>query len=415
MKYYILTFGCQMNISDSERIAAVLDSINYKPVQKIEQADLIAVNMCSVRQSAVNRIYGLEKKFTRLKTINCKLKIILTGCILKKDKIKLVRFFDHILDIKDIGKLPKILEFKRNGEKDYLKIKPTYINKFSAVIPIMTGCNNFCAYCVVPYTRGREISRNSQSIICEIKNSIKRGYKEIWLMGQNVNSYKDGKINFPKLLKMADDIPGDFWIRFTSSHPKDFSNELINVMAKGKKITPYLNLPVQAGDDKVLKRMNRPYAIKQYKNIIKKVRNKIPNITISTDIIVGFPGETEKQFQNSIKLFKEIKYDMAYISEYSPRPKTIAAKMKDDISIKEKSERKRILNDVLKETALEKNREYIGKTVEVLPVECKDGFLFGKSWHYKTVKFKGDKNLIGKFVKAKITNASPWILEDAII
>lgn len=440
-----------MNVSDSERIAAVLESIKYKPVQKIEPADLVVVNMCSVRQSAVDRVFGLNQKLVKLKNHNPQLTTILTGCVLKKDEKKLSRFFDYIINIKDIGKLPKILRNKNEGKKDYLRIKPAHVNKFSAIVPIMTGCNNFCAYCVVPYTRGKEVSRPAKDIICEIKNLIKRGYKEIWLMGQNVNSYgvqretdakqnaklMRNKINFPKLLKMVNNIPGNFWIRFTSSHPKpstraklsaglvpyrnkvsgtgDFSwNELINIIAKGEKITPYLNLPVQAGDDKVLKRMNRPYTIKQYINIIKKVGKKIPDICLSTDIIVGFPGETKKQFQNSVKLFKEINYDMAYISEYSPRPKTMSAKMKDDISIEEKSERKRILNNILKETALGKNKRYVNKVVEVLPMEYKNGLLFGKSWHYKTVKFKGNKNLIGKFVKVKITNALPWILEGKI-
>ena len=404
-----------MNESDSERIAAVLERSGYKKTQKINSADLIVVNMCSVRQSAVDRIYGLVQKLKKLHPVKSagggakqfnRVKTILTGCILQKDKNKLVKEFNEVIDIKNLTK----------------KIKPKYENKFSAVVPIMTGCNNFCSYCVVPYVRGREISKPSKEIICEIKNLVKRGYKEIWLLGQNVNSYKDKGINFPKLLKMAGNIPGDFWIRFTSSHPKNFSDELIDIMAKDVKITPYLNLPVQAGDNKILNRMNRPYTIGQYKNTVKKVRVKIPNITLSTDIIVGFPEETKKQFENSAKLFKKIKYDMAYISIYSPRSGTTAAKMKDNVSKKEKIRRKRILNEILKKTALEKNRKYIGKTVEVLPIEYENGFLSGKSFHYKNVKFspyggfpEGRKvpsskfrGLIGKFVKVKIINALPW-------
>ncbi len=401
-----------MNKSDSERIAAVLEFTGYKPASKINGADLIVVNMCSVRQSAVDRVYGLLPKLKKRKSI-------LTGCILKKDKKKFAKKFDEIIDIKDFIK----------------KAEPKYSNKYSAFVPIMTGCNNFCTYCVVPYTKGKEISRPTEEIICEIKNLVKKGAKEIWLLGQNVNSYgvqrkttqnatqNYAEINFPELLRMVNKIPGKFWLRFTSSHPKDFSDELINVMAKcspphhnkvwcgGKKVTEYLNLPIQAGDDKILKKMNRPYTVAKYKKLVKKIRKKIPNITLSTDVIVGFPGETKKQFENTAKLFKEIKYDMAYIAKYSQRAGTRAAKLKDDVPQKEKRKREKVLTEILKETALLNNKKYIGKTVEVLPTEYKDQFLIGKSFHYKTVKFDGPKNLIGKFTKVKIIDALPWGLK----
>jgi len=417
MRYFIVTFGCQMNISDSERIAAILEKIGYKPASKINEADLVVTNMCSVRQSAVNRVYGLAQKLEELKAKNPKLKTILTGCVLNKNKIKLKSHFDFVFGIKDIVNLPRILNKKlKLKNTDYLSIKPVCSNKFIASIPIMTGCNNFCTYCVVPYIRGKEISRPAEEIIQEIKDLAKDGYKEIWLLGQNVNSYKNNKINFPKLLEMADKIPADFWIRFTSSHPKDFSEELIQVMAKGKKITPYLNLPVQAGDNEILKKMNRSYTALQYKSLVKKIRKKIPGISLSTDIIVGFPGETKKQFENSIKLFKEVKYDMAYISEYSPRPNTAALKMKDDVHIKEKIERKRILNEVLKETALEHNKKYIGKTVEALIDSKKENNIFiGKTREYKTIRIDSDKNLLGRFVKAEVTDASSWGLKGKLI
>jgi len=379
-----------MNKSDSERIAAVLENKGYKLAQKIDGADLIVVNMCSVRQSAVDRVYGLLPK---IKNLPAGRRTILTGCILKKDRRKLSEEFDEIMEIKDLIK----------------DIEPKYSNKFSALVPIMRGCNNFCAYCVVPYTRGKEISRPAKEIICEIKKLIKQGCKEVWLLGQNVNSYSD--ISFLQLLRKVNYIPGKFWIRFTSSHPKDFSDELIKTMKDCKKVTPYLNLPVQAADDEILKKMNRPYTIAQYKKIIKKVRKEIPNICLSTDVIVGFPGETKKQFENTTKLFKEIKYDMAYINKYSPRAGTAAAKLKDDVSQKEKKRREKTLNKILKQTALANNKKYTGKTVEVLPTNYKDKFLFGKSFHYKTVKFKGQKNLIGKFAKIKITDALTWGLK----
>jgi tRNA-2-methylthio-N6-dimethylallyladenosine synthase len=280
----------------------------------MDEADLIVVNMCSVRHSAVDRIFGFQPKFEKLKAKNNKLKTILTGCILKQDKRKFQNFFDYILEKKDLLILPRILNTKKVFKRlaiaseiktnlKYLKIQPKYSSFPVAYVPISSGCNNFCAYCVVPYTRGRELCRPAEDIFKEVKNLVKKGYKEIWLLGQNVNSYKckmqnakckitnqnSKLINFPKLLKLVNDIPGDFWIRFTSSHPKDFSDELIEVMVECKKVTPYLNLPVQSGDNEILRKMNRNYTVEEYKNLVKKIREKIPDITLSTDIIVGFP------------------------------------------------------------------------------------------------------------------------------
>jgi tRNA-2-methylthio-N6-dimethylallyladenosine synthase len=438
MKYHIIVYGCQMNISDSERVSAVLESIypvksasqgeavsrkagrfnrvNYKKTSDINEADLIAVVMCSVRQSAVDRIYGLVRKFEEIKAKNPKLKTILTGCILKRDRKKLIKGFDYIVDIRDIKKLPKMLGTeKTNNENDYLDIAPKYSSKFSANVPIMTGCNNFCSYCVVPYVREREISRPAKKIISEIKNLVKKGCKEIWLLGQNVNSYKDNNTNFPKLLKLINDIRGNFWIRFTSSHPKDFNSEVIDALAIGGKITPYLNLPIQSGDDKVLKSMNRHYTVEDYKNKIKKLREKIPDIAISTDIIVGFPGETKKQFENTAKIFRDIKYDMAYINKYSARAGTAAAKLKDNVSIVEKKRREKVLTEILKQTALEKNKKLIGKKTIVLINENRGDNYFGKNDHYKTIKVKSSKNILGEFVKVKITEATPFILKGKII
>jgi len=403
-----------MNWSDSERIAAVLEDAGCKKTLSMNEADLVVVNMCSVRQSAVDRIFGLAEKLKALKIEGKKIKTILTGCVLPIDKKTLSERFDLILDINDIPKLPKILKIStaKTPQKHYLKIKPEYASLFSASIPIMTGCNNFCSYCVVPYTRGREISRPAKDIICEAKNLVERGYKEIWLLGQNVNSYEDKKINFPRLLKQINDIPGKFWIRFTSSHPKDFSDELINAMKKCEKVTEYLNLPVQAGDNKVLKAMNRPYSIEDYKKIIKKVRKEIPDIALSTDIIVGFPGETKANFENSVKLFKGMKFDMGYILKYSPRKGSAAAKLKDNVSKEEKVRREKVLTDILRQTALENNKKYIGKEIDVLAEKDKsDNLWLAKTRTNKTVQFQSNKNMLGKFAKVKITGALPWGLE----
>ena len=422
MKYFLITHGCQMNKSDSERIATVLENIEYKRASNVNEADLIVINMCSVRQSAVDRVYGLSPKFKKLKMKNSELKIILTGCVLKEDRRKFAKKFDLILNIKNLPKLPSFLSTNEAGSRclsaNYLKIKPKRRNKFSAFVPIMRGCNNFCTYCVVPYTRGQEVSRPTKEILSEIKNLVEKGYKEIWLLGQNVNSYKDGEISFPKLLKKVDEIKGDFWVRFTSSHPKDFSDELIKTISECQKVTDYLNLPVQSGDDAVLKKMNRPYTIEKYKNIIKKIREKIPEIALSTDVIVGFPGETKKQFQNTVKLFKEIKYDMAYIARYSPRLGTAAAKSKDNVPPEGKERRWEILTGILEETALEKNKKYIGNKVEVLIDSKKGDFYLGKTRTYKTVKFQVSsskfQNLIGQFVKIKIIEALPWGLKGTL-
>jgi len=334
MKYFIITFGCQMNKSDSERIATIFESKGYLPASKVNEADLIVVNMCSVRQSAVDRVFGISQKLTQLKTQKSKVKTVLTGCILKKDKRKFREIFDSIWDT-----------------RNYFEVPPKCQSKTLAYVPISNGCNNFCSYCVVPYVRGPLVCRDHKEILKEVKKIVQKGFKEIWLLGQNVNDYNsptDHSINFPKLLKMVNNIPGSFQIRFTSPNPKNFSDELIDVMAKCEKVAKYLNLPVQSGDNEILKKMRRPYTVGQYKGLVKKIRKKIPNINLSTDVIVGFPGETKKQFENTIKLFKEIKFNIAYIAKYSPRPGTTAFQLKDDIPWGEKKKRERILMKIVK-------------------------------------------------------------------
>jgi len=339
MKYFAKTYGCQMNESDSEKIAMFLEKKGYEKAPKLEGADLIVVNACSVRQSAIDRILSLKNKFKKLRTSNPKLQTILTGCVLSADKKKFEKYFDEILTIEELL------------GKDYLFLQPNHLSSNKVFVPIMTGCNNFCTYCVVPYTRGKEKSRPINEIVTEIKNLIRKGYKEITLLGQNVNSYlpagKAGKYGLAKLLKKLNVLPGNFQIKFITNHPKDLSDELINTIAKCKKIAKEIHLPIQSGDDKILKKMNRGYTIKQYKNLVKKIRKKIPDVNLSTDVIVGFPGETKKQFKNTVNLFKEIKYNAAFINKYSPRAGTAAVKLKDDISWDEKKRRWKILNDIV--------------------------------------------------------------------
>ena len=427
MKYKIIIFGCQFNYSDAERLDTVMKKLGYQKAGDKSQADLIFVLACSVRQSAIDRIYGLKKKWDEVHQKR-PLITVLSGCVMEKDKKKMAEFFDIILPITDLKKLPKLLAEKAlELPVDYLELHPSYQSEFQAYVPIMTGCNNFCAYCVVPYVRGREVSRPAGEIIKECRDLIKKGYKEITLLGQNVNSYKSETkskvksqkskftiqklkvINFPELLKMIDEIPGDYWLRFVTSHPKDMSDELIRAMAKSKHLTPYLHLPVQAGDNGILKKMNRRYTVEHYKKLVAKIRKALPGISVSTDVIVGFPGETKKEFKNTLKLFKEVKFGMAYTAQYSERSGTAAARLKDDVPREEKKRREQELTKVLKKTALEYNKKFLGKTVTVLTEECKNDYCLGKTATFKTAKFTGgSRDLVGKFVKVKLNKAEAF-------
>jgi len=322
-----------MNVSDSERIATILESQGYEASDE-KLADLIVINACSVRQKAVDRIWGGIKKWQAQKK-----KIILTGCVLPTDKKKFAE--------KGIG----YTDFYNN---DFFKIIPHNLSpitydehqrdKSFAYIPIMTGCDNFCSYCAVPYTRGREKSRPIRNVISDIKRALRNGAKEILLLGQNVNSYQYG---FAHLLKTINNLPGDFKFNFISSNPHDMTDEIIETFANLKKWSHELHLPLQSGDDEVLKKMNRKYTVKQYLALISKLKNKISNIKLTTDIIVGFPGETKTQFNNTVELCKKIKFDKAYIAQYSPRPGTVAAKLKDDVPQKEKKRRWLVLEKLI--------------------------------------------------------------------
>lgn len=412
--YHIITIGCQMNKSDSERLASVLEKQGYKKTDNKLRADLVVVNTCGVRQMAEDRIYGL---IPAIKKANKKAKIVLTGCLVNRKDVKnrLKDYVDIWLPIGQITnfQIPMTNKFSNPNDQlkcqDYLKIKPKYESNFSAYIPIGNGCDNFCSYCVVPYARGREAYRPVKDILDEVKSLVKKNYREIVLIAQNVNSYKSGKIDFAGLLKLVNSIKGDFWIRFMTSHPKDMSDKLIKVIANSEKICRHIHLPAQAGDDKVLKMMNRKYTIKHYASLIKKIRKALPGLSITTDIIVGFPGETKQQFNNTAKLMKEIKFDLAYVVRYSPRPGTAAFKLPDSVPQTEKKRREEKLTEILKKTALDNNKKYIGKTLKVLAEsEGEEGELFGKTETEKNVKFfmaNRKDGLIGKFINVKITEA----------
>jgi tRNA-2-methylthio-N6-dimethylallyladenosine synthase len=423
--YHIITIGCQMNKADSERISSYLNS---KRIINTDQksADLVIINTCGVRQKAEDRIYGLVEQ---IKKDNKNSDIIITGCLAKrKDVIK--RLEGRVKLFMPINELPKMIELlngnlnnksldnlrENQGEK-YLEIKPDYDNNFSAYVPIGNGCNNFCSYCVVPYARGREVYRNFDKIVNEVKKLVSLGYKEINLIAQNVNSYYSNNKDFADLIKEIDKIPGDFWLRFSSSHPKDMKDKLIKAMGESTKLVNHLHVAVQSGDNEILKKMNRKYTVEHFKELINKIKKAKPGISITTDLIVGFPSEDRKAFENSKKLFEDIRFDLAYTAMYSPRFGTAAYKMEDDVSEEEKRKRENEILEILKTTALEKNNEYLNKTVKVL-VEGKNrsNKYFGKTSSYKNVSFDSlEDNLIGKFVKIQINKAQDFGLEGKYI
>ena len=340
-RYFIKTYGCQMNKSDSERIAGWYESKGWEKAKKIEEADEILVNTCLVRQSAEDRVYGLINNLSKLKVENCKLKIILTGCMLRYP----------LADLRK--KLPLVDEFKKISE--FQGAQPKRESKIHAWVPIMEGCSHYCTYCVVPYARGPERSWPFEEVVCEVEELARRGYKQITLLGQNVNSYNPPNYNasihdnqslFAALLKRLHEIPGIEKISFITSNPWDLADDIIEAMSL-PKIDRYLHLPVQSGDDEILRRMNRPYTAKQYLVLVQKIRRRIPDIKIGTDIIVGFPGETEEQFQNTVKLCQRVGFEKAYIAMYSARSGTVAFKFKDDVPYEKKKRRWRVLEKLI--------------------------------------------------------------------
>lgn len=453
--YFLFILGCQMNTSDAERLSAALRKLGYKQAFDEKKADLIIAVACSVRQMAVNKILGHGHLWQALKKKNPNLKIFVTGCVLPEDRPNFLKVFDRYFDIKKLDDLRTIMNDNRSrastlsmsdfdGACGYLKTSPHYNSKSQAFVPIMTGCNNFCTYCAVPLTRGREVSRPAEDILREVRGLIKRGYKEITLLGQNVNNYGEawtllkksklkvtqnvtivtkcvdssdqgGWLGFARLLETIAKIPGDFWLRFLTSNPWNFNEEIINVMMKYlEKIAPYIHLPIQSGSNAVLKKMNRRHTIQDYKRKITLLRKQIPNIAISTDIIVGFCDETRQQFEETAKLMRWADFDMAFLAKYSPRRGTVAAKMwKDDVAPAEKTRRFNVLNKILAESALKNNKKYLDRKARVL-VESYDkqtGRLSGRTDTFKLTHFVGPRKLVGQFVDVIIKRVTPWYLE----
>lgn len=431
--YHIITIGCQMNVSDSERVANYLENLGYKKIENKDKADVVVLTTCGVRQSAEDRIYGF---IPDIKKANPKVRIVLTGCLSGRADVqkRLKEEVDIWLPITELETLAEKLGDSSMPDSSlggYLSIQPKYESTFSAFVPIGNGCNNFCTYCVVPYARGRETYRDAEEIISEARALIEKGYKEITLIAQNVNSYKShnaqrathNEINFPKLLRMVNNIPGNFWLRFSTSHPKDMSDELIDVIAESKKVCRHIHLPVQSGNNQILERMNRKYTREHYLGLIKRIKKKIvptgsewePRLSLTTDIIVGFPGETEEQFQDTAALCEEVGFDMAYIGQYSPRFGTPASKMEDNISRDEKRRREEELMKIIRKASLENNKTYIGHVVEILIDQKKGEYYYGKTTTGKKVRVKSEQDLIGQIVKVRIDAVVNFGMEGEIV
>ena len=425
--YHLITIGCQMNKADSERVASFLEERAFVLLPNFKEAELVILTTCGIRQSAEDRVYGLVNQ---IRKANSEAAVIITGCLAKRKDV-MRRLKGQVDLFMPINELPNIFELLKNshlekkfdteevrlaaGEK-YLSIQPKHHSPFTAFVPVGNGCDNFCSYCVVPYARGREVYRSSEEVLEEVKKLLADGYKEIFLIAQNVNSYRDGEKTFPDLLKKILALPGEFWVRFSSSHPKDLSDELIVLFAE-KKMCPHLHLAMQSGDNEILTRMNRRYTIEHFYELVKKARVVLPEIAVTTDVIVGFPGETEEQFANSAKAFQELEFDLAYVSQYSPRPGTVSSLMEDDISKKEKDRRDKILVKILEESGLKKNQKYLGREVLVLvDGKNKKGKYYGKTASFKNVWLTAAENipadsLVGHFVKTKIIKATDSGLE----
>jgi len=431
--YHIVVFGCQMNKNDSERMATYLENLGFSEESVREKADLVLFTTCGVRGSAESRIYGIIPK---LKKINPNNVIVLTGCLSQRADVQkiLKKSVDIWMNIIDLPKLHELLPerlqaknseevFKVHGirKESYFSIEAKRQSTFSAYVPIGNGCDNFCTYCVVPYARGREVYRPAAEIVDEARKLVEQGYKEINLIAQNVNSYAaqspitkkqspnndEEMIKFPELLKMVNDIPGNFWLRFSTSHPKDMSAELIVAVAQCEKVCRHIHLPAQSGSNEILQRMNRKYTREHYLDLIKKIRQELDTklpVAITTDIIVGFPGETEEHFADTVKLFEEVEFDMAYVSEYSPRPGTPAEKMGDDVMDEVKKERAQRLESILQKIIKKRNEQYLGKTVDMLVEGInKRGEWYGKTRAGKVIKMnKRIKAEAGDFVMVKI-------------
>lgn len=428
---YVHSYGCQQNVNDGERIKGVLTDIGYGLCDAPEQADLILFNTCAVREHAEQRVFGNVGALKGLKEKKPGLIIGLCGCMANQTHVveKLRRsypYVDLVFGVDGIDTLPQLLAQKLRTHKRVLlqpAQRPVIVenipirreSEFRAWLPIMYGCDNFCTYCIVPYVRGREKSRRPEDILAEFRGLVQAGYKEITLLGQNVNSYGKGleeQIDFSDLLNLLCSVPGDYHIRFMTSHPKDASHKLIDTIAAQPKLCKHLHLPVQCGSDRVLAQMNRRYTVEQYMELIEYARSRVPGITFSSDIIVGFPGETEEDFQGTLDLIKKVGYMQLFTFIYSKRTGTKAADMPDETPRSEKTDRMGRLLKTQDEIAMGLVKAQVGQTVRVL-VEGfgrAEGTLTGRLDNNLTVEFAADPALLGQYAKVKLTSARATVL-----
>lgn len=429
-KVFIETLGCQMNKSDSERIYGILSNFGYDQAENVEESDLAIVNTCSIRKLSEEKAFSRIGMWKARKKKNPDFKIGFCGCVAQQEGeniFKRAPYVDLIFGTHNIYELPDLIKKIENGEKICATGEIPFPEKefeikraksVNAWIPIIEGCNNFCTYCIVPYTRGRERSRSMQKIINEAKLAIKDGFKEITLLGQNVDSYgkdlKDGKTTLANLLRELNEIEGKFRIRFVTSYPTDITDDLIHAVRECEKVCEYFHIPMQSGNNEILKAMNRRYTREQYAEIVQKIRSEFKNVTITSDFIAGFPGETEEQFYDTLSAIDEFQLDYSNSALYSPRPKTVACKWIDKfIDDETKKQRLDILNEKIREASLNSNKRFVGRTLEVLVEQKTSEGLSARAENNKIVHFKGDYN-IGDFVNVNITDASLWCLKGEI-
>ena len=432
---FIRTYGCQQNVADSEKIKGMLMKSGFGFTDEPDNADFILFNTCAVREHAEDRVFGNVGALKNLKRKHPQILVALCGCMMEQEHVanriyNSFPFVGLVFGTHSLHHFPELMYnslvngkrvFERGNDdkKIYEGFPVRRDGDFKGWLPIMYGCNNFCTYCIVPYVRGRERSRDRDVIVSEARNMIQQGYKDITLLGQNVNSYGktlENPVSFAQLISEIDAIDGDYWLRFMTSHPKDCSKELIDAIADSKHISKHLHLPFQSGSDRVLKAMNRHYDRKRYLDIINYAKEKIDGLSLTSDIIVGFPGETYEDFKQTLSLIREVEFTSLFTFIFSPRKGTPAEKMEDPISAEEKSKWFRELLDVQEEIAAKRCSSMVGKTEKVLieSVKEKTGELNGRTSGNIIVELDGDQSLIGTFQDVKITRARNWILKGKI-
>lgn len=434
-KYFLRTYGCQMNVHDSEEIKYYLESLGYTAVDVLEDADIVILNTCAIRENAKDKVFGYLGRCKHLKKTKSDLIIAITGCLMQQPKeIEEIhnrhKYIDIIVGTHNLNELPSMIinanqkhlqeiEVYSNSDIVFENVKYNRDSKFSAWINIIYGCDKFCTYCIVPYTRGRERSRKIEEILDEVRDLKNKGYLEITLLGQNVNAYgKDLNLgyDFATLLEEVAKI-GIPRIRFVTSHPWNFTDKMIDVIAKYDNVMPYVHLPIQSGSDEILKKMNRKYTIDEYKKLFDEIKSKVKNVSITTDIIVGFPNESDEDFQKTLDIVNYCKYDGAYTFIFSPRDGTPAAKMVDTIPIEIKERRLYKLNELVNKYSLESNEKLVGNVEKVLVVdksEKDDSKVFGYTESMKLVNFVGSSELIGKIINVKIIDTKSFSLDGEV-